>query len=77
MSREEAVQAALAALDARGFPLESRTPAEVEENVRLIHGRNSRGWRNTFDVPEAPIEYSFVSVEIYEPSGQVYVIPML
>jgi hypothetical protein len=44
----------------------------------MVSGARERGWRIVYDVdyPEWP-EYTFIVVEVREPSGEVVVLPAL
>jgi hypothetical protein len=79
VNREQAINAALVELKKIGVELKSRVPSQVEENARLIQGKNSRGWSFVFDliVPAEFEEHGMMMVEVYEPSGEVIVYPTI
>lgn len=79
MTADEAVARALAAVSAKGVRLRSTTPSVVKANQRLFAGGlGGHGWVVVFAVeyPEFP-DYTFVSVDVVEPSGETHVFEAL
>ena len=78
MTRERAIECARRRLQLDGVRLKQLEPSRVEEHAKMVSGARERGWRIVYvvDYPEWP-EYTFIVVEVREPSGEVVVLPAL
>jgi len=82
MTKEEAIEAARSAALADGWTLASPEPARVVERAKMICGDSgARGWKVVFhrDMTGRPEwdEDEHVIVEVSEPSGDVFVVPLI
>lgn len=76
MTRDEAIVAARNALIQKRVKLSRADPVKVEENVKLCRTHRARGWVIEFELEaKGSIDEPFILVEVYEPSGEINVLP--